>query len=81
MSASGSDTKVSFRHLRNFIIVNPSEVISHSLLNDLLGRIRKGLGTVENIQSLASLELQIFRCIVLSVPGSEDDKRYQHAIE
>jgi hypothetical protein len=81
VSPAGIDAKVSRCHLRDFIVVNRSKVISHSLLNDFPRRIRKGFGTVKNIQRLASLQLQIFRCVVVSVPGNEHDKRYQYTVE
>jgi hypothetical protein len=81
VSSAGIKLKVSVCHLRDFIVVNRSEVLSHSLLNGFPGRIRKRCGSVKNIQSLAGLHLQILGCLVISVPGNKHDKRYQHPIK
>jgi len=81
VSPAGIKLKVSPCHLRDFIVVNRGKVILHSLLNDFLGRIRKRCGSVKNIQSLASLHLQIFRGIVVSAPGNKHHKREQYPVK
>ena len=81
MSAAGIKACLSLRHALHLVVVDRSDVIFCSLPYYLIGRIRECCGAVENIQGLASLQLQIFRCFVVTAPGHKHDKRHHHAVE
>jgi hypothetical protein len=81
VSPAGIKLKIFLCQFREFIVVNPVKVIFHSPLNGLSGSIRKSCGNVKDIESLASLHLQIFGCLVIPAPSHKDHKRHQHSIE
>ena len=81
MSAAGIKACLSLRHALHLVVVDRSDVIFCSLPYYLIGRIMECCGAVKNIQGLASLQLQIFRCLIVPAPGHKHDKRHHHSVE